>query len=110
MPIEFEERRGEAVTEFNAVELSLLKPLDPAEIVEVIEWCEDSFGPMLIPTGRGPTTTASHWQYTLDRSEKLVLQKGQLRMPLGTKPRYSFTVRVHKTDLAASFRERWLLG
>jgi hypothetical protein len=110
MPIGFSEVPSGEGAEFEASGLSLLSPIQPSEIIEVIAWCEDAFGPMLTPTGRGPANKSTTWHYTLGRTDSLVLQKGQLRVQLGKAPRYAFIVRVNQPALAQRFRDRWVSG
>lgn len=86
----------------------MLEPVQAPDVIEVLEWCEAAFGRMLTPTGRGPATKSLVWEYVLERAEKLVLQKGQLRAPLGSAPRHSLIVRVTDDALAQKFRQRWV--
>lgn len=107
MTISFFEEKSVAGVEFHAQEYSILEPVQASDVIEVLEWCEAAFGRMLIPTGRGPATKSLLWEYVLERAEKLVLQNGQLRAPLGSPPRHSLIVRLTDDALAQKFRERW---
>lgn len=109
MAIQFKHTSSGPFDEFKAIEPARARPLNPQDIVEVVEWCEASFGPLLLPSPQPNTFTANLWAYEVDeRRENLVVLNGGLVLRANTLPRYLFKISTRDPQFATQFALKWM--